>query len=263
MRRGIENKKKPRSNQPNECLLIVVIVSSIGCLVVVVGLAGSVLVDGWEAVLGDELFLLRLSVGVEGWALSLAADADSVAAVRSESISSGMGLLSVSARFKYNNFWGYLEAYSSAVIPEGDIVLAPLEASVQLLRSCDNLVEVGNDGIALSLGDSDNLGDETRVEEETVPSGDRVGADEWVFGGDGITTNRSAKGTRSISLHVGRVEGGQTLEVVLHRRRQGVVSSVLGRPQSVTTTSTGRASQNLKGGVRRRLNFVGHLFILC
>lgn len=156
-----------------------------------------------------------------------------------------------------------LGTYSSAVIPEGNVVLAPLEASVQFLGGCDNLVEVGDDGIALGLGDSDNLGDEAWVEEEAVPPSNRVGADDGVFGGDGVTADSTAKGAGAISLHIGGVEGSQTLEVGLHGSRQGVVGSVLGRPQGVTTTSTGWASQHLEGGVGRRLNFVGHLFMLC
>lgn len=64
-------------------------------LVIVVGLAGSVLVDRWKTVLGTDFFLLGLAVGVEGWALSLTADADRVAAVRSEAVRSRVGLIQV------------------------------------------------------------------------------------------------------------------------------------------------------------------------
>lgn len=149
--------------------------------------------------------------------------------------------------------------YGDAVIPEGNVILAPLEAGVQLLGGCEHLIEVGDDGIALGLGDSNNLGDETRVEEEAVPSGDWVGANERVFSGDGVTADGASEGTGAVCLHVGRVEGSQTLEVGLHGSRQGVVGSVLGGPQSVTSTATGWASKHLERGVGWRLNFVGHL----
>jgi hypothetical protein len=208
-------------------------------LVVVVDDAGAVLGNRGEAKLLTHILLLRLASRVEGRLLSMAADADSVAAVRLEAIRGSV--------------------VGDTVVPEGDIILAPEEADVSLLSGGNDLVEEAADGIALGLGDTDNLGDEARVVEDRLPASDRVGADERMLGDDRIPTDGATHGRGTIGLHLSRVEGSQSLEVLLHVRREDVVDSVLGRPESVTTAATGRASEDLQAGVRRRLLLVGDI----
>lgn len=108
------------------------------------------------------------------------------------------------------------QTYRCPVIPESNVILTPLEPGVHLLSGGDHVREVLDDSIALGLGDTDDLSDEAGIEEEGVPAGDGVCADKRVFGGDGFTADRSANGSRVICLHVGGVEGCQTLEIGLH-----------------------------------------------
>ena len=133
-----------------------------------------------------------------------------------------------------------------SVIPEGDIVLVPLEPSMVLRRGGDDLIEKGDDVVALGLGNADNFGNEAGVEEEGLPSGDRVCADEWVLGGDGFTTNRPAEVSRALSLKFSGVDGSETFEVLLHEWRELIVCSILRRPESITTAAARWASQDFE-----------------
>ena len=91
------------------------------------------------------------------------------------------------------------------VVPESNIILVPLEADVELLRRGDDLVEVRDDHVALDLWDPYNTGNESWVEEEGLPFCDWVGADQRVFGDDGIPSYRPACGEGAIGLDLGRV----------------------------------------------------------
>ena len=83
---------------------------------------------------------------------------------------------------------GVVTAYGDAVVPEGNIVLLPLEANMKLLCRSNNFVQVSNDGITLGLGDADNLGDEAWVKEQRLPAGDRVCTDKWMLCDDRIAS---------------------------------------------------------------------------
>jgi hypothetical protein len=97
--------------------------------------------------------------------------------------------------------------YRRPVIPERNVILTPLETRMNLLGGGDNIREVLDNSITLSLGDPNDFSDETWVEEERVPAGDWVCADERVFGGDWFAADGSADGSRVVCLHVGGVEG--------------------------------------------------------
>ncbi len=99
------------------------------------------------------------------------------------------------------------EAISGAVvrdpvIPEGDVVDAPLEPNVCFLGSGDDFHQVLDDGVGLGSRDADDLCDKAGVEEEGLPACDGIDADQGMFGGDGITTDGAFKRTRAIGLHV-------------------------------------------------------------
>lgn len=149
-----------------------------------------------------------------------------------------------------------------SVIPEGDIVLVPLKPSMVFRRGSDDLIEKGDDVVALGLGNADNLGNEAGIEEERFPSGDRVCADEWVLGGDGFTTNGPAEVSRALSLKFSGVDGSEAFEVLLHEWRELVVCSVLRGPESITAAAARRASQDFERRVGWRLHFVCHLMML-
>jgi hypothetical protein len=149
-----------------------------------------------------------------------------------------------------------------SVIPEGDIVFVPLEPSMVLRRGSDDLIEKGDDVVALGLGDADNLGDEAGIEEEGLPSGDRMCADEWVLGGDSITTDGPAEVSRALSLKFGGVDGGEAFEILLHEWRELVICSILRGPESITAAAARWASQDFERCVGWRLHFVCHLMML-
>lgn len=90
----------------------------------------------------------------------------------------------------------------SAVIPDRDIADIPLEAGVCFLRCSDDVSQISDDSIALALRDADDGCHEARVEEEAVPAGDGVCADERVFCGDGVAADWAAEGSRVVGLHV-------------------------------------------------------------
>lgn len=113
--------------------------------------------------------------------------------------------------------------YRRSVVPDGNIILAPLESSVHLLCSGHHVGEVLDDGITLGFRDAHDLRDKSRVEEQSVPAGDGVRANERMLGRDWVTANRSTKSSRVVGLHVCRVQSCQALEVGLHIRRKDIV----------------------------------------
>src|SRR5690242_18099972 len=121
---------------------------------------------------------------------------------------------------------------------------------------CDNLVQQGDDVVTLGLGDADNLCDEARVEENALPASNRVSAHKWVFSGDWLAAYSAAKLARTLRLHFCRMHCCERLQVLLHVWAEHIVGSVLGGPEGIATSTAGWASQNLQGGIRRRLNLV-------
>lgn len=56
--------------------------------------------------------------------------------------------------------------YRRPIIPERNVIFTPLEPSMDLLGGGDDVREVFDNSITLSLGDPNDLRDEARVEEE-------------------------------------------------------------------------------------------------
>lgn len=83
--------------------------------------------------------------------------------------------------------------YRRSVVPDRNIILAPLESSMHFLSRGDHVGEVLDNGIALGFGNAHNLGHEARVEEQCIPTGHGVCADERVLGRDGVAANRPTK----------------------------------------------------------------------
>jgi len=108
---------------------------------------------------------------------------------------------------------------------------------MELLSRGNDLVEESNDGIALGPWDTDDLSHKAWVEEQRLPTGDRVRADQWMFGDDRISSNRASEGSRTFGLHLSRMKGCQTFEVFLHVWGKSVVSSILRCPQRITATT--------------------------
>lgn len=146
-----------------------------------------------------------------------------------------------------------------AIVPESNIVLVPREPSVHFLGSGHHVCEVPKNGVTLTLGNPNDLSHEAGVEEQRIPTGDRVGSDERVNSGNGVAADGPAEGARVVGLHVRRVQGCQALEIGLHEWREDVISSVLRGPEGVATATTGRASQELQRCVGWWLFFVSNV----
>ena len=80
-----------------------------------------------------------------------------------------------------------------------------------------------------------------------------------MFCDDRFPSHSAAKSDGSIRLDLRRVQGLESLKVFLHARRHKIIYGVLGSPKRVPTSTTWRASQNLKHSVGRWLDLVGHL----
>lgn len=103
-----------------------------------------------------------------------------------------------------------------SVVPEGDVVLLPLEAHECFLGGADYVVQVFDNCVALQLGNADNMSDESWVEVERLPAGHGVGANEWVLSDDWVTSDWSSGGLRAIGLNLRRVKSRQRLKILLH-----------------------------------------------
>lgn len=72
---------------------------------------------------------------------------------------------------------------------------------MDLLGGDYELIQVANNGITFHLRDTDNPRDEAWIKEKTLPTSDRVRANEWVCGGDMVTADYSARRNGVIVLH--------------------------------------------------------------
>jgi hypothetical protein len=119
--------------------------------IVIIHNPGPILICAPKAISLSKIFLLRLTLKVKIRAFSLAAYANSMAA---------MGRKAVGCR-----------VVADPVIPERDIILVPLEPGVDLRRRGDEFIEERNDVITFGFGDADDFCDEARVEEKGFPAG--------------------------------------------------------------------------------------------
>ena len=86
----------------------------------------------------------------------------------------------------------------------------------------------------------------TRVKENRLPPSDGVGTDQWVLRDDRFTSHGTTKCNGPISLNLCRVQSLEAFEIFLHAWRQKIIHSILGSPECIPTSTTWRASQDLK-----------------
>jgi len=213
--------------------------------VIVIDDAGAVLVRLGDAIASGEIILLRLALCVKIRALSSTADANRVATVRREAIACRVVLLIVSACY-YHHRLNHRGTYAGTIVPKSNVALVPLESDLNLGRGGHNLVKQTDDVVALRLRNSNNFSDKSRVEEEAFPSGDWVCANKRVRSGHRLTTHRATELTSALGLHVGRVNGSERLEILLHVGGKHIVGCVLAGPESVSTTTSGWAGKDLE-----------------
>lgn len=108
-----------------------------------------------------KVLLLRSADRVEDWLLAMTADAYSVPFAGGKTVGSGVVL-------RHRQIRGpcceWHKSYSDAIVPNCNIILAPLEAGVQFVCRRHYFVEVPNDVITLDLGYTHNLCNETWIE---------------------------------------------------------------------------------------------------
>jgi hypothetical protein len=166
-----------------------------------------------------------------------------VSPVRSEAVARGVVLLHVST---HPNHPRERTTYANAVVPESNIPLIPLKPNLHLGTRRYNLIEKTNDMVALRLRHADDLGDKAGVEEQRLPTSNRVSTDERVGSGDGLTANSATHLARALRLELSRVDGGERLKILLHVGREHVVGGILGGPEGVAAAAAGWAAKNFE-----------------
>ena len=66
---------------------------------------------------------------------------------------------------------------------------------MSLLGCGYHICEVADDSIALTLGNTNDCGDEARVKEQAVPAGDGVCSDQRVLCSNGVSADGTTKGS--------------------------------------------------------------------
>lgn len=165
--------------------------------VIVVDNSRAIFIHEGKSILFMKVLLLRFAGCVEHWLLAVAADAYSVSFMGSKAEGSGVVLR---CRQLWGPCYGWHDSYSDAIVPERDIIFAPLEAGVELVCRRHYFVKVPDDMITLDLGYTYNLCNETRIEEEGLPSSNGMSADQRVLVGDWISADCSSELSRALGL---------------------------------------------------------------
>jgi len=79
-----------------------------------------------------------------------------------------------------------------SVVPERNIVDTPLKPDMRFLGGRYDLHEIPDDGVAFGTWDTDDFRHEARVEEQRLPAGDGIDADERMLCRDWLAADRSA-----------------------------------------------------------------------
>ena len=106
--------------------------------------------------------------------------------------------------------------YANAIIPKCYIILLPLKADMSFLCRGDQLIEIINDGIALSFRDPDNFRDKAGVEEDGFPASDSMCADQGMLCDNWVASHCPSESDGSICLHLRGMECLEIFKVRLH-----------------------------------------------
>jgi hypothetical protein len=169
-------------------------------------------------VTSDIGFSLALAVGVKVWNFALRSDSPTMSKTNIQVVKDGI-------------------VESDTVIPYGDSVLLPLETDLEVQSTSNVSIEEIQDCLRLSLADTNDATSETRLDEQALPSGDRVSTDNRMDGFDGCATDCVASSGSSVALVKTRVNCLQTVNELLESRGQLVISSIARCPKRVTTNT--------------------------
>ena len=125
--------------------------------IVVIELARTILADIWQAIAGVHLLFLRFTGGIKIRALSSACDTHCVSTMGGKAIGCRVVLFKREP-LCVNGSEGI--TYADTVVPEGNVILLPLEPNVDLLSRSNKLVEIFNDGVSFCFRNANNIRDE-------------------------------------------------------------------------------------------------------
>ena len=128
------------------------------CSVVIVELARTIPADFWQAIADVHLFFLRFTSGIKIRALGLTCDTHCVSAMWAKAVGCrvvlfGLKLLCASGSGGIT--------HADTVVPEGNVILLPLEPNLDLLSRSDKLVQITDDRSSLCLRNANYIRDES------------------------------------------------------------------------------------------------------
>lgn len=133
------------------------------------------------------------------------------------------------------------------VVPDSERVLLPLEAHLQVMVELRQVEEVLEDGVRLVARHTDDALREVRVNEDRLPAGNRICADDRVHGFE-MVTDVSWRAPNAVAELVAKtlgyeleearfVNGLKRLEVFCEGRGETVINLIATGPESVAASN--------------------------
>lgn len=133
------------------------------------------------------------------------------------------------------------------VVPDSERVLLPLEADLEVMVELRQVEEVLEDGVRLIARHTDDALREVRVDEDRLPAGNRVCADDRVHGFEMVSdvpwrapdaVAKLVAETLCYELEEARfVNGLERLEVFCEGRGETIISLIATGPESVAASN--------------------------
>jgi hypothetical protein len=163
-------------------------------------------------------FSLALAVGVKVRLFSLRSDSPAVSETNIKIVKDGI-------------------MEGNSVVPDSDSVLFPLETDLEVDTTGNVSIQEVQDSFRFSLANTNNAAGESRLNEQALPSSDRMSTNNRVDGFNGSATDSVASSESSIALIQTRVDSFQAFNELLESWRQSIVCSIARCPEGVTSNS--------------------------
>lgn len=142
-----------------------------------------------QAIPFRQVLLLRPTLRIKIRRFSLAANPHRMSPMRRKPIRRRVILRALASISQFNSGQREASTHTNPIIPKRNIIFIPLKPSMQLRTRRDNLIEIGNNMIALRFRHTDDLCYEAWVEEEGFPACYGVGADQGVGSSNGFAAH--------------------------------------------------------------------------
>lgn len=140
----------------------------------------------------------------------------------------------------------------SSVVPDNHRAVFPSGSNVEVGALGDDLVQEVENQIRLLLLETDDVSGELGVDKYGLLASGRVGSDNGVDVGHGLSSDNTSSSNGSISLLMSRVHSLESLQTLLELGRKSVVGLGVIREESVSSCS-GHLQDTQEGGSRRLL----------